>query len=413
MVFHQVQCPNCFTEYAISEQQYQTSDGMIRCGTCRGQYKAILVSDSTSKAEFDPREAFIEPLTNEGTEPEQEQENEKAKSSTVNNTPVNLYNKDSDSTDYEIEFKSTHEFDSTQTQEPLLPKEENKNDGPFDALTTSEILRNLRKKNNQMLPDDSDADAFEEKTSVSVDASIDQVDKLVDKKLVGKEASRKSQRENANKSSASYQPDETSVTTNISDDFFLEPRKVTPEKKNVLIRFMGFLLSTLLIVLLIIGLLYQLWLKQLINMPTKPAWLAHPTIEQIEQIATPYIDKAKQQFMHYAERYDIDIPERRNLSKLELISATTEPHSNRSTTILLKVSLINRAKISQPLPWLEMSLSDAEGQLVARRNLSPNDYIYNNKTNSNIGPNEMKKITIELLSFPKSATGYEIKLLNK
>jgi hypothetical protein len=60
-----------------------------------------------------------------------------------------------------------------------------------------------------------------------------------------------------------------------------------------------------------------------------------------------------------------------------------------------------------------MTLTDADGGLVSLRNLSPNDYIYNNSTSNLISAKELKKITIELLSFPKQATGYEIKLLNR
>jgi len=80
---------------------------------------------------------------------------------------------------------------------------------------------------------------------------------------------------------------------------------------------------------------------------------------------------------------------------------------------LLKISIINHAKIRQQLPWLEMSLMDADGRLVSRRNLSPSDYVYQNATDDLIGARELKKITIELLSFPKQATGYELKILNK
>ena len=107
------------------------------------------------------------------------------------------------------------------------------------------------------------------------------------------------------------------------------------------------------------------------------------------------------------------LPSRRNLSQLELASARTEAHPTRPSTTLLRVSIINHASIEQPLPWLEMSLSDAEGKLVSRRSLSPRDYVYQNATNNLIGARELKKVTIELLSFPKQATGYELKILNK
>ncbi|MEO0369040.1 MAG: DUF3426 domain-containing protein, partial [Pseudomonadota bacterium] len=100
-----------------------------------------------------------------------------------------------------------------------------------------------------------------------------------------------------------------------------------------------------------------------------------------------------------------------NLQGITLISAQAEPHPNRPTTTLLRVSFVNKSSNVQQLPWLELSLTDAEGKVVARRALQPQDYIYNNVTDINIGAHELKKVTVELLSFPKRATGYELKML--
>jgi len=147
------------------------------------------------------------------------------------------------------------------------------------------------------------------------------------------------------------------------------------------------------------ALTYQLWYKQLVNLPNSAE------LEQLVQTKTlPIVEEL-------AKR-KIELPARRNLSKLELISARAEAHSSLSSTTLLRVSLINRAEINQPLPWMELSLTSAEGRLVARRQLSPQDYLFD-KALDRIGPRELKKITIELLAFPEQAAGYELKLLNK
>ncbi len=155
-----------------------------------------------------------------------------------------------------------------------------------------------------------------------------------------------------------------------------------------------------LVAVLSVSLIYQLWQKQFIFWPdnkiiqTQVAPLAKPVLLKLDEL-------------------DIRLPTRRNLKSLQLVSATTEPHPKRSSTLLLRISLINRAIIEQPLPWLELSLNNSEGRIISRRSLSPKDYIHNNKTNTSIGSNELKKITIELLSFPKEAAGYELRLLNK
>ncbi len=543
MVFHQVQCPSCFTEYAISDNQYQASGGLIRCGTCRGQYKAILLGESEEKAEFDPRKVFIEPFSGplrpaDGGSTDIDINSEEPEPSYLD------YAKSVDPDEEPIELLSSHQFEhqsseeptealtkesphsSTKesTQEPLIePSEESNaldsNSEPYansDELSTSEILRNLRGKSSANsgsrtsstaspeTPPNQDLKPPEEPTPYTIDlfadtedageekpqkidddliskpelletnedsrsaadekltetpfveplsteapeksTLIDQVDQLVDEKLIGSSAidlsseskndiDLKIHAKNANssnqakseKADQNKKPDDikrkksdstkrqqtkglkkTPAADIIVDDFFLDSRQPKVAKKNIVIRFIQFVLGFTVLLVLAVVLAYQLWLKQFIELPRDITWLEHPQVQKLQDMMGPYFELTKQQLANH----DITLPKRRNLSQLDLVSAQTEPHPSRPTTVLLRVSLINRAKIAQSLPWLEMSLTDSDGRLVARRNLSPGDYIYKNRTNDKIGSNELKKITIELLSFPKSATGYEIKLLN-
>jgi len=62
MALHKTQCPHCFTNYVISEEQYRVSEGMVRCGTCRERFQVNL-TDSQQTPRFDPRKAFIEPIS--------------------------------------------------------------------------------------------------------------------------------------------------------------------------------------------------------------------------------------------------------------------------------------------------------------------------------------------------------------
>lgn len=160
----------------------------------------------------------------------------------------------------------------------------------------------------------------------------------------------------------------------------------------------GFVLF--LCVLFSLALAYQLWLKQALPWPDE---------QHIEKITT-ILEPIK---IVLDERYQILLPERRDLRKLRLLSAKTEAHPTRSSMILLRVSFLNRSAIEQPLPWVELTLTDEEGRLVSRRALRPDDYLYNNQTDNRIDANQLKKIAIELLAFPKQAHGYELRLLNK
>ena len=154
------------------------------------------------------------------------------------------------------------------------------------------------------------------------------------------------------------------------------------------------------VLLLVASLCYQLWLRQ-----------AHPILEhrKLTEIVSPVVQPLA---LRLDQHTDLKLPVRRDLANLQLVSARTETHPTRASTTLLKVSMVNQSKIAQPFPWLELSLSDENGRLVARRAMSPDDYLYNNRLDNLIGANELRPITIELLSFPEQARGYELKLLS-
>lgn len=421
MAFHQIQCPHCFTDYTITEEQYRSSEGMVRCGTCREQFTAMVVTDGAGPPKFDPREVFIEPLS----EPLPAADGGDIKLSEESEHSYVSYEKSIDPNDEaDIELMSTHEFEYTGPAE-LLPKEllevsesHIKSDklGDSDELSTSEILKNLRSKSvrdtssskSQNLLDlehsqerNKSGSSRQEALNNTEDKDnilIDQVDTLVDKKLMtaaAKPLKKKKPRASSNKAKPKL----------AEQDFFLEPRKRKRKRKQRggLTGFIIALCYLMIALILTAALAYQLWLKQLIKLPEDNAWL-----NTVLSTASPHLETLKKTL----SSYDIELPERRNLSQLELLSARTEPHPSRDNTVLLKISVVNRATIAQALPWLEMSLTDTNGDVVARRNLSPDDYIYNNQTSSEIGPNQLKRVTIELLSFPKSATGFEIKLLD-
>lgn len=440
MVFHNTQCPHCFTDYTISEEQYRTSEGMVRCGTCREQFRARLVDGSIETPKFDPRDVFIEPLS----EPLKAREGGDIELSKEPEPSYVSYDKPVDLDDEPFELLSTHEFEYTEPKEPTVPADVLSIYGNSQELTTSEILNNLREKRLRESSSENDNGVTEQHsvdlTAITTESSnttvqgqldlelpvddkkasvadqrkepelnqkedklIDEVDKLVDEKLL---AAPKIPQSNAPQNQSRPTASATTRTTVNKvkkDDFFLQPRKKTKKPKRGFTRWLITFLTLFFTLLLVMALAYQLWLKQLIDMPSDQAWF-----NSLQETVIPLYNRVEQT----ASNYEISLPQRRNLSQLELVSAQTQPHPTRSTTILLKVSLINHADIAQALPWLEMSLTNADGRLVARRNLSPKSYIYNNKTSSTIGSKELKKITIELLSFPKSATGYEIKLLD-
>ena len=216
------------------------------------------------------------------------------------------------------------------------------------------------------------------------DELLDEVDNLIDDKIIGEEIS--SIEESDLENTDLDLPEEQFTLKKTS-----WTKRITTAVGSVFLLLISFSL---------VGVLtYQLWLKQAL-----PDALISP-VTAIVPLIDPVIKDV-------SARYDITLPVRRDLNNIQLVSANTEAHPSRASTILLRVSFLNRAKIEQPLPDLELSLTDEDGRIVSRRSFLPKDYLYNNATKNIISSNELKKVTIELLAFPKHAHGYELKIID-
>jgi predicted Zn finger-like uncharacterized protein len=70
---------------------------------------------------------------------------------------------------------------------------------------------------------------------------------------------------------------------------------------------------------------------------------------------------------------DLPLPRRAELLSIE--SSDLQADGNHSSVMVLTATLRNRAAFLQAFPALELSLTSAEGQTVARRVLLPKDYV--------------------------------------
>jgi hypothetical protein len=397
---------------------------MVRCGTCRERFQARFIDGEVETPRFDPREAFIEPLS----------EDLHQETSETSNAQNIVFINPEDDTATNIQLASFEDNISNSINSDLsLDIDDEAPVTPLDSnqLSAEEMLANIRAKQarekvqkeqarqqefNLANPDP--VHTTDPKESPPVDASkpissddhlIDEVNSLVNDKLLqdpldqnpfnkdkGEWPTAPTLDDNIETPPISSSTSNSVPKSELNTDFKIASNK---PKKSLWVWFYVLPLIAIIAVLCTL-LLYQLWMKQIVTLDQNP---------NLQKEVTTVINQAANEL----EKLDIDLPVRRNLSQLELLSARTEAHPTRSSTTLLKVDILNRANISQPLPWLEMTLTDADGGLVSLRNLSPNDYIYNNSTSNLINAKELKKITIELLSFPKQATGYEIKLLNR
>jgi len=370
---NKTQCTHCLKVYVISAEQYSASEGVVTCGSCNQEFYASFIneaadlnnrSDGLIEIEEEPLPApkfsFDESLNSEMS--------------------IIFDDDDSESIIDETDFEPRPAFARSQYSMKLPQKR------PI-------VLTQLADEQiGDEVSDQPQSLSFSEDIGDTDTDLIDEVDQLIEDKILPAPLATEVA-DQIEDISTNEMDDSTNINIPKNNQFKIRRQKTSLFKKLFV---MPILL--LLFAVLAIALLYQMWLRQMIF------WPDHAVVQSIiKPAAIPIQQKLNQ--------YNITLPERRNLNGLQLLAADVEAHATRASTILLRVSLINRAKISQALPTMELTLTDADGRLISRRSLVPEDYLHNNRTNNSIGINELKKVTIELLAFPKQATGYEIRIL--
>jgi len=445
MALHNTQCPHCFTTYVISDEQYRVSQGMVRCGTCRERFQ-VRLDTQTSIPKFDPSDVYIEPISDNADIDETFVEEEptpisfgeiKRLGDTASfsmHSELSLGFSENDDTELNSNTnneviteitntkhilanihakelrrrKSLAESRSQQTKAVDAEEKAKQVDKHDPIAKTEESSANNKITHKQPVESQPDANDLDKKL-------IDQVDVLIEDKLIASitpnkvatkndrsgqsqaEATDNNHPQTVKKIEKALSPEaKEALSTEPEEPFSLKPKK----EKAKLISWLMIPVLCAACAALVVVLMYQLWFRQID--------LFDPG-SRGDRLVTSVASDLNEQIA----KKNVAVPVRRDLSLLELVSARTKPHPTRSSTILLEVALINHAKIAQTMPWLELALYNKEGGLVSRRNLSPNDYAYNNDTTVTMTPREYRRISIELLSFPKSATGYELKLLSR
>lgn len=106
------------------------------------------------------------------------------------------------------------------------------------------------------------------------------------------------------------------------------------------------------------------------------------------------------------------ITPRHDVGLVELTDTQVVPHPKFANALRVKATLINRAKFNQPYPLMEVTLTDTEGKVLARKRFNANEYLKNKKqVTDGLAPNVAKKAQMEITSPNTAADGYEIRLL--
>lgn len=104
----------------------------------------------------------------------------------------------------------------------------------------------------------------------------------------------------------------------------------------------------------------------------------------------------------------------RDASRIELLEATrVEPHPHYENALRIRVSMVNRAPFAQPYPWLELSLTDRAGNLIARRRFAPAEYLGRAPAPEEMLPVDVvKNATFGVTDPDGKSAGYEIRLVH-
>ena len=162
-----------------------------------------------------------------------------------------------------------------------------------------------------------------------------------------------------------------------------------------------------------------LWGKQ--HSRTRPLfWLVGNLlliILLIAQIAYFYATELSRypQFTAAMERYCayagcVVLPQQ-DIGLIELNRARVTPDTKYRNVLQLRASLINRATFSQEFPLIEISLTNGNGQVVARRAFSSNFYLTEENAAEKTMPINVRfAVRLDFINPDTSATGFEVRL---
>ena len=380
---NKTQCPHCFTVYQITEEQLLKSKGNVRCGSCHERFKANLLSDqditTAKKPPVKTNDLFTEVRPDRSGKRSVDARAKKPIKEQRTEPKIEAHTDAED--DFELPDRFTHFV-----EEPSLEDLSEPNFDEFDSEQSIDFKFDKTSDNDEVDDD-----------------LLNEIDQIIDDKLVNhtpkpvKSINWTSETENDELEEEAEDPLFT-YDAEGDESFDLDSDK---GGRSAGFSFAKLLKSTLMLILIGLALLvlgYQVWIMPQTSVRNNAALQS-----TFSAIYDPIIK--------FADSFGYTIDRPNDLTGIKLVSAQSEPHPSRASTTLMRISFLNQSSVAQPLPWVELTLTNESGGVVARRALDPSDYLFNNAAIDEIGPNELKKITIELLAFPKQATGYEMRML--
>ena len=106
---------------------------------------------------------------------------------------------------------------------------------------------------------------------------------------------------------------------------------------------------------------------------------------------------------------ECELPPQRDLSQIRILERDLRHHPEHDAALLVNALIVNQASFAQPLPQLELTLSDLRGEVVAARRFLPGEYLAGSASSAaEMAPGNPVHVVIELVD-PGSVTGYRFR----
>ena len=99
---------------------------------------------------------------------------------------------------------------------------------------------------------------------------------------------------------------------------------------------------------------------------------------------------------------------KRDLTAIKILNRNVYTHPNTKDALMITASIVNQSQSAQLYPWLQISLLDTQGKIIAIRRFSPNDYLVNKSlADTLMSPNEPVGARLEVLDPGNIVIAYE------
>lgn len=108
---------------------------------------------------------------------------------------------------------------------------------------------------------------------------------------------------------------------------------------------------------------------------------------------------------------DCQIPLRRDPAQIAIANRRVIEHPRHQNALLVRATIVNKASFTQPFPILQLSLSDIEGNVLARGRFTPQQYLLDGGGSQPMAPQLPVKIKLEVVDPDEKAVNFEFAFL--